>query len=118
MIKASMIESRDDGLTFLLIHSLVNSFTQQSTMCQNLHLVPGHKVKMYFSLAWSHIWYTVQLDSHMWKETVIAIMYVICRGFPSGSDGKESWTEELAGCSPRGHKESDMTEQLTLFVSY
>ena len=25
------------------------------------------------------------------------------------------WTEELAGCNPWGHKESDTTEQLTLF---
>ena len=76
-----MIDSRDYGFTFLLKHSLVNSFdhtfTQQSTMCQNLCLVPGHKVKMYFSLPWSRTWYIVQLDSQMWKETIIAIMYII-----------------------------------------
>ena len=54
----------------------------------------------------------------MWKETIIAITYIIYRGFPSGSDGKESRTEELAGCNPKGHKESDTIEQLTLFASY
>ena len=117
-----MIHSRDYGFTFLLIQSLANSFdhtfTQQSTTCQNLCLVPGHKVKMYFSLPWSRTWYIVQLDSQMWKETIIAITYIIYRGFPSGSDGKESRTEELAGCNPKGHKESDTIEQLTLFASY
>ena len=28
---------------------------------------------------------------------------------------KISWTEEPVGCSPRGHKESDMTERLHFF---
>ena len=26
---------------------------------------------------------------------------------------KITWTEDLAGCSPQGHKESDMTERLS-----
>ena len=34
-------------------------------------------MKMYFSLPWSRTWYIVQLDSQMWKETIIAIMYII-----------------------------------------
>ena len=47
---------------------------------------------------------------HPLEEGIVAHSSVLAWRIP--------WTEELAGYSPWGHKESDVTEQLTLSLSH